>query len=127
MARLNIMELNDPSTVLAPDSATEWDRLLSEILLPEVDVRYSPRRERKIADVDQLLAHIIARRDVFVTGNTKDFKLSRIQRLAAVGVIVMTPSDVLAMLGREPESTSRTAYRARRWSLARWWRRCRSC
>jgi hypothetical protein len=104
MTRLDVTELDDPSTVLAPKGAPALDSLLRGILRPGLDVN-DPRFEKKISDVDQLLAHVIAKRDVFVTGNTKDFKPGRVKRLAELRIVVMTPREVLSELGREPPTS----------------------
>jgi hypothetical protein len=98
MARLDVMRLDDPNTVLAPDSAPVWDEILRSILLPGGVNFNEPGAERKIADVDQLLAHIVAGNDVFVTGNTRDFTPRRRERLAEHWIIVMTPGDVVEFL-----------------------------
>ncbi|HJH27706.1 MAG TPA: hypothetical protein C5S37_13310 [Methanophagales archaeon] len=54
---------------------------------------------RKIADVDHLLAHIIEKRDYFVTSDEKDFiKNGKREKLKSeFGVEIMTPEDFVKM------------------------------
>ncbi len=56
-------------------------------------------RYRKIADVDQLLAHIIKKRDYFVTSDEKDFiKNGKREKLKSeFGVEIMTPVEFVKM------------------------------
>jgi hypothetical protein len=56
---------------------------------------------KKIADVDHLLAHIIEKRDYFVTSDEKDFiKNGKREKLKSeFGVEIMTPEDFVKMWG----------------------------
>jgi hypothetical protein len=98
MARLDVMRLDDVNTVLAPDSAPVWDEILRSILVPGGVNFNEPRAEKKIADVDQVLSHVVAGHDIFVTGNTKDFTPGRVAQLAEHRVVVMTPTEIVARL-----------------------------
>jgi hypothetical protein len=100
MFRLDISCFDDPSTVLAGDAVPIVDAAIRQIMAPSLDPEAS-RLEKKIADVDHLLAHVAAGRDVFMTGNTNDFTQKRRLRLYELGIVVMTPAEILEQIRDE--------------------------
>lgn len=96
--RLDVSRLDGPDT-LGGDTDVFYDSAIREILVPSLrpdaaDVHL----ERRIADVDHCLAHVRADNDVFVTGNTRDFTDSRRERLSQIGVVVMTPPEIVTYI-----------------------------
>jgi len=99
--RLNVSRLDDPASVLGSDRDAQLDVDIRAILIPGkgpwADDDLSV--ERPFSDVDNLLAHARAERDVFLTGNTKDFTSNRCRLLReGLGIVVLTPAELLEQL-----------------------------
>lgn len=76
-------------------------RQMQECLFPGLVFDGSPSSSNMIADVDHLIAHYLAKRDIFVTGDD-DFLGKADRLLSAFGLRVMNPGDALAWLGVPP-------------------------
>jgi hypothetical protein len=104
VSRLNVSKWDDASMVLGDDGDAQLDESVRDVMRP--DPRPVPDDaiiERKLSDIDNLLAHARSGRDVFVTGNTDDFTPLRCKVLAErLGIIVQTPPEVLKLLDDPP-------------------------
>jgi len=58
---------------------------------------FNGKSKKRIADVDHLLAHILAKRDYFITSDKRHFINNREMLKAEFGVEILTPEDFVKM------------------------------
>jgi predicted nucleic acid-binding protein len=58
---------------------------------------FNEKTKERIADIEHLLAHILAKRDFFITSDEKHFIKNREKLKAEFGVEIMRPEDFMEM------------------------------
>lgn len=90
--RLDESRLNKPDVTFGPLQRSLWDEI-QRIVFPGL-TENSGKRANKIADVDHLLGHKLAARDVFVTDD-RDILRRYSELRDGPGIIVMSPEQCL--------------------------------
>ncbi len=96
--RIGASRLDGLDTLAGDDEVLLENRLRATLFpaLTNTDKRY----EKKIADIDHLIAHKLRERDIFVTDDKEDI-LRRVRVLKdEFGITVMTPKDALELIER---------------------------
>jgi hypothetical protein len=91
------MSTTDGPDVFIDDDTAEVDKAISTIVLPK---GLQPENAgKRMQDVHHLIAHYMAKRDVFVTSDDDDMiKERKRERLQSeVGIVVLSPSEAVAL------------------------------
>jgi hypothetical protein len=93
--RLNMSYL-DGSDVLTNDDIPAVDEAIAKIVLPkEMEPANAPTK--RMQDVHHLTAHYMAKCDAFVTLDHDDMIRRRAELKSKVGIVIVTPSEAVAM------------------------------
>ncbi len=76
----------------------EMEKKLKKIMFGGIRFdEFNEKTKERIADIDYLLAHIVAKRDFFITSNKRHFINNREKLKAEFGVEIMRPEEFMTM------------------------------
>ena len=90
------MSYLDGTDVLTADDIPAVDEAISNIVLPK-GMKPESAPTKRMQDVHHLTAHYMAKCDAFVTLDDDDMIRNRTELKAKVGIVIMTPSEAVAM------------------------------
>jgi hypothetical protein len=76
----------------------EMEKRLKEIMFEGISFgEFNEKSRERISDVDHLLAHILAKRDFFITSDKRHFINNREKLKAEFSVVIITPEEFVKM------------------------------